>query len=246
MTFRVVNHLGFGTRFERVSVVLDGIPSLVAEGDAARESQVEQVPVQPGAHSLSIAVRATEPCGLSDEPRASVVVRATTTFAVGERPGAVLADLYVREATLDPIQALSVRFTGREVVLGIPAEARRPPDGCAPDDPVCALEAKALSARSRSAAGAASCYETRRDEVRALRDVVDDSYAAVARHGATTGDAENAQLRARYARARLRSLAFEADACVVRASGGPTRQIVLREVERACPTSGARAEVGQF
>ena len=245
VTFRLENHLGFGVRVERVSVLLDGIPAFEAYGDRAERGESEQVSVQPGAHSLSIAVRASEPCGLSAEPRASVVVRATTTFGAGERPATILADLYAREATLDPIQTLAVRFTGREAVLGILPDARDEPEGCAADDALCALDAKALRARTRNDAAGASCYETRRAEARALRDVVEDSYAAVTREGVTAGDAENAQLRARYAHARLRSLALEAETCAVGASARRTGAIVLREVERACPTPDVTAELGR-
>jgi hypothetical protein len=245
VTFRLENHLGFGVRVERVSVLLDGIAAFEAYGDTAEGGKSEQVSVEPGAHSLSIAVQASEPCGLSAEPRASVIVRATTTFRTSERPATILADLYAREATLDPIQTLAVRFTGRQALLGVPSDARDEPEGCAPDDALCAIDAKALRARSRNDAVGASCYETRRAEARALRDVVEDSYRAVTREGATAGDAENAQLRARYARARLLSLALEAETCALAASARPAGAIVFREVERACPTPDVTAELGR-
>jgi hypothetical protein len=247
VSFRFKNHLGFGVRVEGLSMLVDGSPTLVDAAGSSAGPAGDRVPMQPGVHSVAVTFRATEPCGLSEEPRASVIVHAATTFSVGDRPGAVLVDLFAREATRDPMQALAVRFTGAAVVLGVSADALRAPPGCGADDAVCALDAKASLARARRDASRASCYETRRPEAVDLRDVVLASYAAVRREGVTSGDAQTAQLRARYAGARLRSIAVEAEACATEAGRLPaTAATVEREVERSCPIPDVTAELGGF
>jgi hypothetical protein len=246
MTFRIVSHLAFGVRVESVSVLLDGALAFEAHDVATAGGESDRASVQPGVHTISVTLRASEPCGLLEQPRASVAVHATTAFSVGERPAAVYADLYAREATRDPIQDLAVRFTGDQVVLGVSDEAQRTPGGCDAEDALCALDAKAARARSQRDVVSASCYETRRAEVRDLGDLLEDSYAAVSREGVTTGDAENAQLRARYARARLRSLTVEAEACAAGANRHSSAGVVEREVERTCPALDVTAGLGRF
>lgn len=169
-----------------------------------------------------------------------------TTFDVGERPAAVLADVFAREATADPMQSLALRFFGMDVVLGVPREALRVPDGCDAEDALCAVDAKAARARSVSDDVGASCYETRRVEARILHDLLEDSYAVVTRQGVTAGDAENAQLRARFARARSRSLAAEADSCAIAVSHRRAAGIVEREALQSCPMPDVTARLGRF
>jgi hypothetical protein len=246
---KLVDHLGFGARIESVSVLIDGLPARgvafeTHEGTTAHDPG--RLPVQPGAHTLSIVVLASEPCGLFEQPRASFTVRAGTTFSVGEHPGTLVADLYSKEATSDPVRDLTVRFSGNRVVLGIPAGALDPPPGCDKDDALCVLDSRAALARSRNDAASASCFDGRRAEARLLQDTLDDSYAVVTREGATAGDAENAQLRARYARSRLRSLPAEAEACVVAGRPVATAGVVERKVERSCPTPDTTAGVDRF
>lgn len=241
MSLRVANHLGFGVRVEKVSMLLDGDRAFDVDATESSGAEGERVPVQPGVHALSITLWASEPCGLLEEPRASVAVHARTTFSVGERPAAILADVFARDATADPMDSVAVRFRGVDVVLGVPEEALRVPDGCPADDALCEVDAKAARARSRSDAVSASCYETRRGEARVLRDLLEDSYNVVTREGVTAGDAEKAQITARYARARSRSLTVEADSCVLAATPRVDLAIVEREIERSCPSPDVTA-----
>jgi hypothetical protein len=236
--FHFEDHLAFGARIEHLSLLLDGVSAY--ETDAASLGNDGDVTVRPGAHTLAVVVRASEPCGLFDEPRTSVVVQATTSLRAGEGPSRVVVDLFGTEATSDPLRTLGVRFKGEEVVLGARVEDG-PPDGCNPADALCAVDALAERARSRKDAAGASCYEAKRNEIRGLRDVVDDSYATVKREGTTTGAAENAQLRARYAEARIRAIAALAEACDTHGERRPTAGVVERKVERFCPAPDVTA-----
>jgi hypothetical protein len=240
LRLRLVDHLGFGARVVNVSVLVDGEPALVS-GAASAPGEADLLLVQPGSHTLSIVARASEPCGLLDEPRASVTVRADTTLSVGQKAGDLEADLYAREATSDPLRAVTVRFTGHGVALGTPPDALDASRRCGPDDALCVLGARAELARSHHDAAAASCFDSKLAEARALRDTLDDSYTAVTREQTTAGDAENAQLRARYARSRLRSLPAEAEACAVASRAVASAGVVERKVERACPTPDVTA-----
>jgi hypothetical protein len=245
VSLKLFDHLGFGARIENVRVLLDGSPAFEARAGTAT-GEVDRLPVQPGPHTLSIVARASEPCGLFEEPRASVSVRASATFNVGDRPATIEADLYTREATSDPIRNLTVRFTGKGATLGVPMEASRWPGDCAPDDALCVLDAKAALLRSRNDWAGASCFAAKRGEAQRLRETLEDSYAAVTREGSTTGDAENAQLRARYAEAHLRSLPAEAEACAAGASGLVSSGVLERKIERSCPTPDVTAGLDRF
>ena len=111
---------------------------------------------------------------------------------------------------------------------GEPLATRR---DCAAEDALCTLDALA----TRGAGGeAGACLEQKRQEARALEDVVEDSYASVRREGSTTGDAENAQLRARYAKARLKALPVEARACLV-GTHAARQAAVVRTIDLRCP-----------
>jgi hypothetical protein len=234
LTLRLVDHLSFGARVESISALLDGFPVFETRGDTSR-GQTERLAIEPGTHTLTLVASLSEPCGLLAEPRASATVRTQTTFSIGQDAAALEADLYPRETTTDPLRSLAVRFTGSQMVLGIPADALRTPDGCKEDDALCALEARASRARSRGDPFAA-CFESMLDEARALRDTLEDSYGAVTREGMTTRDAENAQLRARYALSRLRSIPAEAEACRVNETRTVSTSAVERSVDQACPS----------
>jgi hypothetical protein len=230
--FRFLDHLSFGARIERLSLLLDGVPAFETDGASLKKDR--QVTVRPGAHTLAVVLRASEPCGLFDEPRTTVAVEATTTLRAGEGPASIVIDLQGTEATNDPLRTLGVRFTGHDVLLGAALEDG-PPSGCDRADALCAVDALAERARSQKDTASLSCYEAKRTEIRALRDVVDDSYATVKREGITAGAAENAQLRARYAEERIRALAVAAEACAAHGDGRPTAGVLARKVERLCP-----------
>jgi hypothetical protein len=236
--FHFEDHLAFGARIEHLSLLLDGVSAY--ETDAASLRNDGRVTVRPGAHTLAVVLRASEPCGLFDEPRTSVTVQATTSLRAGEGPARVVVDLFGTEATSDPLRTLGVRFKGDEVVLGARVEDA-PPIGCDPADALCAVDALAERARSRRDAAGASCYEAKRAEIRGLQDVVDDSYATVKREGTTTGAAETAQLRARYAEARIGAIAAFAEACDAHGERRPTAGVVERKVERFCPAPDVTA-----
>jgi hypothetical protein len=235
LTLRLVDHLSFGARVESISALLDGFPAFETRGDTSR-GHAERLSIEPGTHTLTLVASVSEPCGLLAEPRASATVRTQTTFRVGPDAAALEADLYPRETTTDPLRSLAVRFTGSQMALGIPADALRTPDGCKEDDALCALEARASRARSRGDLLFATCFESRLDEARALRDTLEDSYGAVTREGTTARDAENAQLRARYALSRLRSIPAEAEACRVNETRTVSTSAVERRVDQACPS----------
>jgi hypothetical protein len=230
--FRFLDHLAFGARIERLSLLLDGVPAF--ETDGASLEKDREITVRPGAHTLAVVLRASEPCGLFDEPRTTVAVEATTTLRAGEGPASIEIDLQGTEAMSDPLRTLGVRFTGHDVVLGAILDDG-PPSGCDRADALCALDALADRARSQKDGKGLTCYEAKRTEMRALRDVVDDSYATVQREGITAGQAENAQLRARYAEERIHALSVAAEACAAHGDGRPTAGVVARKVERLCP-----------
>jgi hypothetical protein len=232
VSFRFFDHLSFGARIEHLSMLLDGVPAF--ESDGASLENDRRITVRPGAHTLAVALRASEPCGLFDQPRTTVAVEATTTLLAGEGFASIEIDFQGTEATSDPLRTLGVRFTGHDVLLGAALEDR-PPNGCDRADALCALDALADRARSQKDTASLSCYETKRTEIRALRDVVADSYATVTREGITAGAAESAQLRARYAEERIRALAVAAAACTAHGDGRPTGGVVARRVERLCP-----------
>jgi len=241
--FHFLDHLSFGARVERVSLLLDGVPAYDGDGLALRSDT--HVRVRPGPHTLAVVLRASEPCGLFEEPRTTVAVEATTSLRAGDGPATVVIDVSGTEATSDPLRTLAVRFSGDLVALGEPRE-EAPPPGCDGADALCAIDALAARARSRKDAAEASCYDRKRAEVRALQDVVDDSYATVKREGTTTGAAENAQLRARYADERIRAVAVAAAACGSHDGGERTRVVVTRKVERSCPTIDVTAGLDRF
>ena len=243
MRFHFLDHLSFGARIEHVSLLLDGLPAY--ESDAQSVWSDAHVRVRPGPHTLAVVLRASEPCGLLDEPRTTVAVEATTTLRAAEGPASIAIDLYGTEATSDPLRTLGVRFVGDAVALGARLDDA-PPAGCDRTDALCVIDALAERARSRKDASSASCYEARRAEIRNLKDVVDDSYATVKREGTTTGAAENAQLRARYAEERIRAIAFAVEACGVHGDGRPTAGVVARKVERLCPALDVTAGLDRF
>jgi hypothetical protein len=244
LDLRVVDHLGFGARVESVTVLVDGIQAMQVDGAARGEAL--RLSLEPGSHDLSILARASEPCGLLEEPRASITMRAETSLSVGEGHATLEADLYTREATSDPLRNLTIRFTGRALALGTPVDALDASRHCDKSDVLCVLDARAALARSRADVPAASCFDAQRDEARALEGTLEDSYAAVTRKDTTAGQAESAQLRARYARARLLSLPAEAEACAVATRPAFSTVVVARKVERSCPTPDVTATLGGF
>jgi len=243
MRFHLLDHLSFGARLEHVSLLLDGLSAY--ESDTRSSWSDAHVTVRPGPHTLAVVLRASEPCGLLDEPRTTVAIEATTSVRAGEGPASIAIDLYGTEATSDPLRSLGVRFTGDAVALGARLD-EAPPAGCDRADALCAIDALAERARSRRDARGASCYETKRAEIRTLKDVVDDSYATVRREGTTTGAAESAQLRARYADERIRAIALAADACDLHGDGKPTLGVVARKVERFCPGPDVTAVLDRY
>jgi len=243
MRFHFLDHLSFGARIEHVSLLLDGLSAY--ESDAQSVWSDAQVTVRPGAHTLAVVLRASEPCGLFDEPRATVAVEATTSLRAAEGPASIAIDLYGTEATSDPLRSLGVRFVGDAVALGARLDDA-PPAGCDRTDALCVIDALVERSRSRKDAPGASCYEAKRAEIRGLKDVVDDSYATIKREGTTTGAAENAQLRARYAEERIRAIAAGVEACAVHGNGRPTSGVVARKVERLCPAPDVTAGLDRF
>jgi hypothetical protein len=243
MRFHFLDHLSFGARIEHLSLLLDGLPAY--ESDAQSVWSDAHVTVQTGTHTLAVVLRASEPCGLLDEPRTTVAVEATTSLRAAEGPASIAIDLYGTEATSDPLRSLGVRFVGDAVALGARLDDA-PPTGCDRADALCILDALVDRARSRRDAREASCYEAKRAEVRNLKDVVDDSYATVKRDGTTTGAAENAQLRARYAEERIRAITVAVEACTVHGNARPNPSVVARKVERLCPAPDVTAGLDRF
>jgi hypothetical protein len=241
--FHFLDHLSFGARIEHVSLLLDGVPAYETDGASLRSEG--RVTVRPGAHTLAVVLQASEPCGLLEEPRTSVSVEATTSLRAGDGPASVVVDLYGTEATSDPLRTIGVRFAGHEIALGASLD-EGPPSGCDRSDALCAVDALADRARSRHDSTGAACYAAKRSEIRALKDVVDDSYSTVQREGVTAGAAENAQLRARYAEERIRALAVAAETCEAHGNRRPTTGVVHRKVDRFCPAVGATAELDRF
>jgi hypothetical protein len=244
MTLRMVDHLNFGARVESIAGFVDGAPAF--EAQETSRGQLERLSVEPGAHTITIVFRVSEPCGLLPEPRASMSVRTEASFSIGERAATLEADLYPQNPTSDLLRNLAVRFTGNQLTLGAPAEAELAPDGCEKDDALCALETRASNARSRGDRAGAACFESRLGEARDLQGTLEDSYSTVTRDGSTIKDAEKAQLRARYARARLRSLPREAEACTVHDARTFSAGTVDRRIERSCPTPDVTAELDRF
>jgi len=236
------DHLAFGVRLEHVSLLLDGSPAY--EVTSARGPlELATLRVAPGAHTLTVLAEASEPCGLFEEPRMRLTVRALQAFLLGEGPGALDIDLYASTATSDPAHMVSVRFAGDRVALGAKTEGDAPPlsDRCEPGDELCALDARIEGARSRGDTVRSSCYASHRGEMRRWKDMLEDSFAAVSREGVTTSDAESAQLRARYAESRLRSIAAVARACEGDARVVATSPKVERKVDAVCPASDVTA-----
>jgi hypothetical protein len=236
------DHLAFGVRLEDVALLLDGSPAYEAtNAKAGLEPAVLRV--APGAHTLTVLARASEPCGLFDEPRMRLTVRSLETFLVGDGPATLDIDLYASAATSDPAQLISVRVAGKRLALG--AEAREDGHGtnaqCESGDSLCELDGRIDHARSRGDSRQVSCYAARRDEMRRWRDALDDSFAMVSREGITTSEVESAQLRARYAESRLRSLTLEARACESDARPGGASAEVERKVDAVCPTPDVTA-----
>lgn len=238
-----LDHLSFGARVENVSLLLDGVRAY--ESDGASLHTDARVTVRPGAHTLAVVLEASEPCGLFDQPRTTVVVEATTMLRAGAGAASIAIDLWGTEATRDPLRTLGVRFTGHAVVLGAHL-AETPPTGCEPTDRLCAVDALAERAQSRKDPGAALCLASKRAEIRRLKDVIDDSYATVARDGTTTGAAQNAQLRARYAEERIQAIAIAAEACGLTGEPRTTAGIVELKVERSCPGVDVTAGLDRF
>jgi hypothetical protein len=237
------DHLAFGVRLERVTILVDG-------GSAYEATQLKaplelaDLSVAAGAHTVAVLAEVSQPCGLFDEPRMRVSVRAVQTFLVGEGPATLDVDLFPGAATSDPAHMVSVRFAGERITLGTKAEGDALPRGarCEVGDEVCALDARIDGARARGDVRKSACYAARRDDVRHWRELLEDSFSAVSREGATARDAEDAQLRARYAESRLRASVAEAGAC---GSDAPVRAEpveIERKVVAVCATPDVTAQ----
>jgi hypothetical protein len=238
------DHLAFGVRLEHVSLVLDGGAAYEIANANIRLDRVDFA-VPSGAHTLAVLAEASEPCGLFDEPRMRLKVRALQTFFSWEGPALLDVDLYASEATSDPAHLISVRFTGERVALGRKASDDAPlgAPGCEPSDELCALDARIDGARSRGDSRRSVCYSSHRDEMRRWRDMLEDSFAAVSRDGTTTSDAESAQLRARYAESRLRSVTMEASACASEEEVHVVLAELERKVDAVCPALDVTASM---
>jgi hypothetical protein len=244
MEVRLHDHLAFGVRLERVSLLLDGTTAYETTDRDRRLDRADLI-VAPGAHTLAVLAEASEPCGLLDEPRMRLRVRALQTFFQSDRPATFDVDLYASAATSDPAHMISVRFAGDW--MGAAAEGDTAPGAqrCEPADELCALDARMDRARWRGDVQRSACYASHRDDLRRWRDVMEDSFAAVSREGTTTRDAESAQLRARYAESRLRSAVMEARSC----AQGPAHTApasIERKVDAACPVPDVTASVQGF
>jgi hypothetical protein len=244
MEVRLHDHLAFGVRLERVSVLLDGTAAYETTDRDGRLERADLI-VAPGAHTLVLLAEASEPCGLFDEPRMRLTVRALQTFYQGERPATFDVDLYASAATSDPAHMISVRLVGDWITMGAAAEGETAPEAlrCEPADEICALDAQIDRARSRGDVQRSACYASHRDDLRRWRDLLEDSLAAMSRAGKTTGDAESAQLRARYAESRLRSAVMDARAC---GADNPVRMApasIERRVDAVCPVPDVTASV---
>jgi hypothetical protein len=230
LALRIVDHLSFGARLESVAVLLDGSKASPSRDTSQRV--IDELYVSPGTHTLTIEATVSEPCGLFSEPRATIAARTQTNFTVGERPAFLDIDLYPREANRDPLGSLGVRFRGSQLAFEVPDDA---PQNCEKGDTVCGLEERASRALRQGARVRAACFESRVAEARQLRETLDDSYAAVNREGKTTQVVEEAQLRARYAQARLESLPADAEACAASELPAVRTGAIERRVEHACP-----------
>lgn len=236
MEVRLHDHLAFGVRLERVSLLLDGTAAYETIDRDRRLDRADLIVAQ-GAHTLTVLAEASEPCGLLDEPRMKLTVRALQTFFQGDRPATFDVDLYASAATSDPAHMISVRFAGdRGTTIGAAEEGEAAPGAlqCEPAE-LCALDARIDLARSRGDVQRSACYASHRDDVRRWRDLLDDSFAALSREGKTTRDAESAQLRARYAESRLRSAVTEARSCGTLGPGHAAPASIERKVDAVCP-----------
>jgi hypothetical protein len=238
------DHLAFGVRLDRVFLLVDGAPAYdTTHLDAPLE--LADLAVAPGVHTLAVLAEASEPCGLSDEPRMTVSMRAVQTFLVGEGPAKVDVDLYPSAATSDAAHMISVRLSGERVALGANFGGDVPSSGarCEAGDELCALDARIEGARSRGDHQRSACYASHRDEVRRWRDMLEDSFAVVSREGASTRDAESAQLRARFAESRLEAAVAEARACAGDAPAHAAPVEIERKIVAVCATPDVTASL---
>jgi hypothetical protein len=242
MEVRLHDHLAFGIRIERVSLLLDGAAAYETTDRDRRLDRADLI-VPPGAHTLAVLAEASEPCGLLDEPRMRLTVRALQTFFQGDRPATVDVDLYASAATSDPAHMILVRFVSDGITMGAAAEGETAPGAqrCEPADELCALDARVDRARSRGDVQRSACYASHRDDLRRWRDLLEDSFAAMSREGKSTGDAESAQLRARYAESRLRSAVMEARACGTDSPVHTAPASIERRVDAVCPVPDVTA-----
>ena len=220
-TIHFEDHLAFAVRLEQLDLSVDG--RLVYTDDGSREgrvgSDVTIVDLAPGAHTLVLLARASQPCGILSEPRMALTLHATKTFRIGEAPSIVSVDLFAREATSDPGRLVAVRFAGEHVdldgVVAPSAADSRPecPERDAAARALCRLDALTDDARSRGDLLAVVRYGKKRAELRGWRDVRDDSFSVMTRHGTTAEEAERAQLRAKYAESQIGALEDEAIIC---------------------------------
>ncbi len=238
MAVRLHDHLSFGVRLDGVSLLLDGTTAYETTSTNAPPDPIA-LRIAPGAHTLTVVVRASEPCGLFDQPRMTVTVRTLEPFVLGEGPATLDVDLYAGAATSELAQLVSIHVAGKRIALGANAEGESAPmlARCETGDELCALNVSIARASVGGNTRRISCYAAHRDEMLRWKEMLEDSFAAVSREGVTTSEAESAQLRARYAESRLRALAADARSCDARAASPR----IERKVETVCPAPDVTA-----
>jgi hypothetical protein len=220
---RFDNHLGFGLRLESISVRVDGRP-VFRQADARRAlvpKELGTITLEPGVHAVSVLARVSVACGLLEEPRTSVTVHASSAFRLGSGPAWVGVDLFARVPIAQPTQLPVVAFRGEGVVVGV-KETRDASlaihPWCGGLEPVaqatCDVDAFVVEARADRDVVRLTCSSDHLREIHRLRDVLDEATLVTGTDRTTNELAMHAQLRARYAEARIGQLAASTRQCM--------------------------------
>ena len=242
---RFDNHLGFGLRLESISVRVDGRP-VFRQVHATRASvprDLGTIALDHGVHTVSVLAGVSVACGLFDQPRTAVTVRASSSFRLGADPAWLGVDLFARVPIAQLTELAAVEFRGGGVVLGVKEtrDASLPiHPWCAGLEPValatCDVDAFVTDARKDRDVVRLTCSSDRLREIHRLRDVIDEATLVTGGDRTTNELAMHAQLRARYAEARTLELAGSTRKCATEdelaADLSPTR---------ACPPEALTA-----
>jgi hypothetical protein len=222
-SLRFDDHLAFGLRLDSLAVRVDGRP--VYRGTDAVHVPVPKelgtVALLPGVHEVSVVARVSMACGLLEEPRTAVTLRFANNFRLGQAPAWIRVDLVARAPIAKPTELAAVEFHGQGVALGL----KETPDASQPVHPTCAglepvaiatcdVEASLAEARATRDEQALSCSSARLEEIRRMRDVLDEATDVTGGDRTTNELAMHAQLRARYAEVRIGQLAAETRRCM--------------------------------